>query len=120
MAVTHDEHVWGCFLFPEYKPHCQSPHKPSEFFFGDLDTFIINHKEIYPRISSNYKQLSMDRFKTSHMDCFLCPYLEECGVCPVNISFTGYPLGEIPDYVCQIHKIKIQIKEELLKEIEKI
>jgi len=120
MAVTPDEKVWGCFLFPDYKPHSQSPHKPSEYFFGDLDKFIKNHEEIYPRISSNYKKLSMDRFKTPHMDCFLCPYLEECGVCPVNISFTGYPMGEIPDYVCRIHKIKIQMKEELLKEIEKI
>ncbi len=120
MAVTSDGKVWGCFLFPEYKPHSQSAHKPSEFFFGDLDTFIKKHEKIYPRILSNYRQLSMDRFKTPKMDCFLCPYLEECGVCPINISFTGYPLGEIPDYVCRIHKIKIQMKREFLAEIKKI
>ncbi len=120
MAVTPDGKLWGCFLFPEYKPHCKDTHQPDEFFFGDLDTFIKNHKDIYPRVSSHYKQLSMDRFKTPHMDCFLCPYLEECGVCPVNISFTGYPLGEIPDYVCQIHKIKIQMDEKFLTEIKKI
>jgi radical SAM protein with 4Fe4S-binding SPASM domain len=120
MAITPDGNVWGCFLFPEYKSHGKSTQNPGDFFFGDLDTFITNHEKIYPRISSNYRQLSMDRFKTPHMDCFLCPYLEKCGVCPVNISFTGYPLGEIPDYVCQIHKIKIQMKDEFLKEIEKI
>ena len=99
MAVTPEGKLWGCFLFPEYTPHSTDTHQPDEYFFGDLDTFIRNHKEIYPRISSNYKKLSMDHFKTPHMDCFLCPNLEECGVCPVNISFTGYPLGKIPSFV---------------------
>ncbi len=86
---------------------------------GDLTEFIQNHQEIYPRILSNYSQLSQDNFQTPQMKCFLCQQVESCSVCPVNASLSGGNLGKIPSFVCEIQKIKIQEKERLLEEIHK-
>jgi len=85
-----------------------------------LDDFIENHKNIYPRILSNYARLSMDNFSASRLGCFLCPELENCEACPINASFSGNPLGEIPSYLCKIQKIKIKEKEKFRIEIQKI
>jgi len=119
IAVTPDQKIWGCFLFPEYGTRHKSDPKSREFCFGDLDDFSKNYREIYPQVLAHYQRLSMDNFKTPQMDCFLCPYLDKCGVCPVNVSFSGYPLGEIPEYVCRIHKIKIKMRDRFAEEIRK-
>ncbi|MBD3415120.1 MAG: hypothetical protein GF421_11910 [Candidatus Aminicenantes bacterium] len=118
MAVAPDGKVWGCFLFPEYRSHPKDKHPTEEYCFGDLDSFIKDHKQIYPRVSASYQWLSMDQFQTPQRHCFLCPFVENCGVCPVNMSFSGFPMGEIPEYVCQIHKIRIRTKDEFFREIK--
>ena len=120
MAITPDEKIWGCFLFPDYFQGKENSPEYQKFYFGPLDNFIENHKSIYPRILSNYTGLSMDNFSTSRLECFLCPELENCAVCPINASFSGNPLGEIPSYLCKIQKIKIKEKEKLKREIQKI
>jgi len=120
MAITPDEKIWGCFLFPDYFQGKENSPEYQKFYFGALDDFIENHKSIYPRILSNYTGLSMDNFSTSRLECFLCPELENCAVCPINASFSGNPLGEIPSYLCKIQKIKIKEKEKLKREIQKI
>ncbi len=120
LAVTPDEGIWGCFLFPDYFRGKENSPEYQKFYFGQLDDFIENHKTIYPRISSNYARLSMDNFSASRLDCFLCPELENCAVCPVNASFSGNPLGEIPSYLCKIQKIKIKEKAKFRREIQKI
>jgi len=53
------------------------------------------------------------------MKCFLCPQLENCAVCPINASFSGYRLGKVPSYLCEIQKIKIKEKEKFRREIQK-
>ena len=108
LAITPDGQIWGCYLFPDYFKGREKSPEYQKFYFGDLDNFIKNHKKIYPRVSSNYAQLSMDNFSTPRVDCFLCPELENCAVCPINAAFSGVPLGKIPDYMCEIQKIKIK------------
>jgi sulfatase maturation enzyme AslB (radical SAM superfamily) len=120
LAITPDEEIWGCFLFPDYFKGKENSPEYQKFYFGALDDFIENHKSIYPRILSNYAQLSMDNFSTSRLECFLCPELENCAVCPVNASFSGNPLGKIPSYLCKIQKIKIKEKDKFRTEIQKI
>ncbi|MBA7522863.1 hypothetical protein ES705_14983 [subsurface metagenome] len=120
LAITPDEEIWGCFLFPDYFKGKENSPEYQKFYFGPLDNFIENHKSIYPRILSNYARLSMDNFSSSHLGCFLCPKLENCAVCPINASFSGNPLGEIPSYLCKIQKIKIKGKEKFRREIQKI
>jgi hypothetical protein len=120
LAITPDEEIWGCFLFPDYFKGKENSPEYQKFYFGPLDDFIDNHKSIYPRILSNYAQLSMDSFSASRLGCFLCPELEDCAVCPINASFSGNPLGEIPSYLCKIQKMKIKEKAKLKREIQKI
>ena len=120
MAITPDEEIWGCVLFPDYFKGKEHSPEYQKFYFGALDDFIENHKNIYPRILSNYARLSVDNFSASRLGCFLCPELENCEACPINASFSGNPLGEIPSYLCKIQKIKIKEKEKFRREIQKI
>jgi hypothetical protein len=120
LAITPDEKIWGCFLFPDYFKGKENSLEHKNFSFGSLDDFIEGHKNLYLRISSNYARLSMDNFSTSRMKCFLCPEIEKCAVCPINASFSGHSLGKIPSYLCEIQKIKIKQKENFRREIQKI
>jgi hypothetical protein len=120
LAITPDEKIWGCFLFPDYFKGKENSVEHKNFFYGILDDFIEDHKNLHPRISSNYARLSMDNFSTSRMECFLCPELEKCAVCPINASFSGHSLGKIPSYLCEIQKIRIKQKEKFKKEIQEI
>jgi hypothetical protein len=120
MAITPDEKIWGCFLFPDYFKAKENSLEHKDFFFGRLDDFIEDHRNLYPRISANYSRLSMDNFSTSRIECFLCPKIEKCAVCPINASFSGHPLGEIPSYFCEIQRIRIKEKEKFKREIQNI
>jgi len=120
MAITPDEEIWGCVLFPDYFKGKEHSLEYQKFYFGALDDFIENHKNIYPRIFSNYARLSVDNFSASGLGCFLCPELENCEACPINASFSGNPLGEMPSHLCKIQKIKIKEKENFRREIQKI
>jgi len=117
LAVTPDEEVWGCQLFPEYFKVRKNSAEFKKFFFGTLDNFIANYKNIYARIYRNYTWLSTDNYSTAAMDCYLCPELEDCQVCPVNAAFSGSPLAKIPDYVCEIQRIKAEEKKKFRDEI---
>ncbi len=119
LAVTPDEEIWGCYLFPDYFIGKENTPEYQKFYFGTFEDFIENYKNVYPRISSNYTRLSMDNFSTSRMECFLCSELENCAVCPINASFSGSPLGKIPSYFCEIQKIKIKEKEKFNRTIQK-
>jgi len=116
LAVTPEEKIWGCFLFPDYFKGKENSIEYKKFSFGDLANFIENHEKIYPLVSSNYAQLSMDNFSTPRKDCFLCSELENCAVCPINAAFSGGSLGRIPHYMCDIQKIKIKEKKKFKKE----
>lgn len=119
LVVTPDEEIWGCQLFPEYLKGREDSREFKKFFFGTLDSFIANYKNIYPRIYRNYAWLSTDNYSTTTMDCYLCPELEYCQICPINAAFTGSPLGKIPGYVCEIQRIKAKEKKEFRQEKSK-
>jgi sulfatase maturation enzyme AslB (radical SAM superfamily) len=78
MAVTSEQHVWGCDLFADYFRGKEKWPEYQDYFYGDLDTFAKNHKKIYPKISSNYANLAMENFATPHMTCLFCSNLENC------------------------------------------
>lgn len=134
LAMATDGEIWGCYLFPDYfkgigKDEDEArggrkgepglgigPSNYKKFSFGSLENFIKNHRNIYPRILRNYSKLSMDNFSTSKMECFLCEELESCAVCPINAALSGARLGEIPDHICKINKIKTREKKKFKKE----
>lgn len=115
LAVAPDGGVWGCFLFADYFREREKMSEYHKYFYGDLDDFMNNHAEIYSRISSNYAQLSMENFRTSKMECFLCKEYKNCAVCPINAALSGSPIGQIPDHICKIQKIVIREKENFRK-----
>jgi len=117
LAITSDGKIWGCYLFPDYFEGKESSPEYQKFYFGTLDSFIENHENMYPRISSHYSQLSMDNFSTPNLSCSLCSHLANCVICPVNAGLSGVSLGKIPHYACEIQKIKIQTKEKFRGEL---
>ena len=119
LVLTPDEEVWGCQLFPEYFNERKNSPEFRKFFFGTLDNFMGDYKNIYRRIHKNYAWLAMDNYSTPTMDCCLCSDLDDCQICPINAAFTGSPLGKIPDYVCEIQKIKIKEIKKFREETSK-
>jgi sulfatase maturation enzyme AslB (radical SAM superfamily) len=115
LTIAPDGGVWGCFLFADYFRERENMSEYQKYFYGDLDDFMNNHSEIYPRISSKYAQLSMENFRTSKMECFLCKECKNCAVCPINAALSGAPIGQIPDHICEIKKIVIRGNENFRK-----
>jgi hypothetical protein len=111
--VTANGEIWGCPLFPDYFVRSSGGGEDMKYRFGTLEKFCINPHETYEEISHNYAMLRMDNYSSTKMDCFLCPNIRNCFVCPVSSSFTGAALDQIPDYICQIQKIKIRMMAEL-------
>jgi sulfatase maturation enzyme AslB (radical SAM superfamily) len=118
MAVTSEEHVWGCDLFADYFRGKEKWPEYQDYFFGDLDTFAKNHKKVYPKISSNYANLVMDNFATPHKECLVCSDLEDCSVCPMVAALSGASIGEIPSFVCEIKKIRIAERQKFWEQIQ--
>jgi len=111
IAVTTEGHIWGCQLFADYFNRKENTRDYSKYHFGHFETYKSDLQNINSRILPNYKKLSMDNFKTENRDCFLCPDIEYCLVCPVNAAFFSRSIGKIPDYFCRIQKIKINQKK---------
>jgi radical SAM protein with 4Fe4S-binding SPASM domain len=120
LAVSTDGKIWGCTLFADYFKNRENSPQYEEYCFGNIGHIEGKPENIFSKIRSNYSQLSMDNFSTKATKCFLCPDLESCAICPMNVSFAGHSLGEIPDYVCTIQKIKIREKEKFSEELSKI
>ena len=120
LAITSEEHIWGCDLFADYFRGKENSSEYHDYFFGNLDIFTKNYEKIFPIISSNYAKLSLNNFRSAGMECLFCSNLEKCTICPVAASFTGFAIGEIPPFVCEIQKIRIREKEKFRKEIQKI
>jgi len=118
MAVTSEEHVWGCDLFADYFRGKENRPSYRDYFFGDLDAFAKNHKKVYPKISTHYANLSMDSFASPHRECLFCENLENCSVCPIVAALSGASIGEIPSFVCKIKKIRIAERQKFQEEIK--
>ena len=116
-SITPTGEIWGCPLFPDYFERFGDRKVAKEYRFGKFVEIRENFHEICKNIFYNYAQLRMDNCSTSKNECFLCPDIGFCSVCPVSSSFSGAPLNKIPDYLCQIQKIKIQKMTELLRNV---
>jgi sulfatase maturation enzyme AslB (radical SAM superfamily) len=100
MALAADGTLWGCFLFPQYFSGSKRIAESRKYCFGDVDTFIKNHRSIYPRIMENYDALRMDNFLTPDKPCAACDELEECWICPLAAALVSKKIGRIPAPVC--------------------
>ena len=118
MAISADGKLWGCHLFADIYKEKEGTNEYAKFCFGDLDTFVENHQEIYPRIAANYTNLRMDQFHTNSLRCRDCPELEECQVCPMDNMIQGRNIKEIPDWVCEQKKISREIRRQFWRELK--
>jgi radical SAM protein with 4Fe4S-binding SPASM domain len=120
MALTPDGKLWGCYLFPDLFKDKENTDEYSQFCFGDIDSFIKDYNNIYPKIIKNYSSLRMDNFSMSEISCRDCPDLFVCTVCPMHAALSGFPIGIIPDWICKIKKIIREEKRILWKELENL
>ena len=120
LAISPDGVIWGCFLFSDYFKGKENTPEYSKFFFGNLEDFIENQEDVYPKVASNYAELRMENFRTSKTECFLCKEYKNCVVCPINAALSGASLGQIPDHICAIQKIVIREKENFRKELIRV
>jgi len=120
LAVSPDGKIWGCALFADYFKDRENSPQYEKYCFGNLGHLGGKSENVFSKLRSNYSQLSMDNFSTQATKCFLCPDLESCAICPMNVSFTGHSWDKIPDYVCAIQKIKIREREKFSKALSQI
>jgi sulfatase maturation enzyme AslB (radical SAM superfamily) len=106
-SISANGEIWGCPLFSDYFDRIDESSEREKYCFGTLEEFSKDYDQKYSKVLQNYSELRMDHYSTPDRDCFLCPDLEYCSVCPVSSSLSGYPLKKIPDFVCKIQKIKI-------------
>jgi sulfatase maturation enzyme AslB (radical SAM superfamily) len=120
LAITPEGEIWGCDLFAECARQSDLLDGLNRSFHAHLDDFISSHRSLYPEMSWSYSNLSTDNFSTTEIQCFLCGYLSECRICPMEAMFSGLPLGKVPDYLCEIQRIKIKAKRSFYRSIESI
>ena len=117
LSISTNGEIWGCPLFSDYFERKGESAEKQKYCFGKLEEFSKDYERKYSRILQNYSQLRMDHYSTPEMDCFLCPEIEYCSVCPISSSLSGYSLKKIPGYVCEIQKIKINEILRFFKEL---
>ena len=120
ITISAEGEVWGCARFYEYFKNRKNSDQYQNYYFGPLDKFIKNQEKKYPELIKNYKQLCLDNFHTTRSRCFLCPYIEKCGVCPISSALYWDDLEKVPAHICRINQIAIREKEKLLNRIKKI
>ncbi len=118
MALSPDGKLWGCCLFLDYFNSRKNAKNFMKYCFGDLDSFIRNHHELYPSCLDRYACLGMENFSTREGFCAFCDELEECVVCPVEALFAGSVMRRIPYRICQIRKIMRRERRQFQKEIQ--
>jgi MoaA/NifB/PqqE/SkfB family radical SAM enzyme len=120
MALAADGTLWGCFLFPQYFSSSKKIREAQKYCFGDVDTYIENHNEIYPQTMENYATLRMDNFSTPGGSCAICDEIEECWICPLAAALISRKIGRIPALVCGGAKMWRKEKRRLLEQFKKL
>ena len=118
MAVTPAGNLWGCLLFHGYLKGKEDSGDFRTYSFGSLDDFIEDYAGIYPRILANYSSLRQDCFFTEETFCFLCPAVENCGVCPVSAAYSTGVIGKMPPWMCGLKGILRKEEEEFLNAVK--
>jgi len=120
LSLSPDGSLWGCCYFYDFFRSNRQTKENLKYCFGSVESFVDNHKQIYPKILKNYSNLRMEYFFTSQNFCTLCGDVTECIVCPVDAAFGSLIIGKIPDWVCRIRKILREEKQLFLKELERV
>jgi len=119
ITITTDGHIWGCHLFSDYYYREKKTSGYEKFHFGHFETFKSNWQNTFPQIKSQYKKLSMDEYKADKRECFLCPDIQWCQVCPVNAAFSSGSIGTISEFFCRLQQLKIRQKKLFWNFLEK-
>lgn len=111
MAVSPEGNLWGCFLFHDYFKTRKDNPEFNEYSFGALSDFRRDYETApgYPMIAANYSELRQDLYQVEGNNCFLCPEIETCRVCPINAAYETGSLGKISCQKCQLMKIEKNI-----------
>jgi len=117
LCISTNGEIWGCPLFSDYFERKGESSEKQKYCFGKLEEFSKDYEKRYFQKLRNYSKLRMDNYSTPKMDCFLCPEIEYCSVCPISSSLSGYPLNKIPGFICEIQKIKINEIQRFFKEL---
>ena len=118
MALATDGTLWGCFLFPQYFNGFPNIRDSQKYCFGEVDTFIKDHRQIYPQKLANYSALRMDGFLTPDGPCALCDEIQECFICPVAAALTSREIGRISASTCHGAKMWREEKKLFLEEFK--
>ena len=114
MAVTPAGKLWGCFLFHDYFKTREDDPQYQDYSFGTLGDFIKDYETFYPEIMANYSELRQDFYQAEGNDCFLCPELDSCRVCPINAAYSTGSVGKISCQKCALMKIEKNAREVLV------
>jgi len=117
LSISTNGEIWGCPLFSDYFERMSESSDRPKYCFGMLGEFTKNYRKKYPQVLQNYSELRMDNYSTLDRDCFLCPEIEYCSVCPISSSLSNYSLKKIPSFVCKIQKIRIHEILNFFKEL---
>jgi len=121
LVITPNGEFWGCqsFYFLDWNK-CEE--KRGNYLYGNItDLKKENFNKKRNDIRSNYKKFKTDNFRTDKSKCFLCDYLEECIICPTQKDLSigkKRSLFHVPDYICEINKIIIDLNREFKKEVK--
>ncbi len=122
-SVSPEGDLWGCSSFAHMNWAKVKREKRTGYLYGnisDLDKKDFGKK--YREVLNNYKDFRTDNFYTAESRCFLCPYLEECNVCPAinrNSEKQNRSLYFIPEYICEIGKIIYDANRNFIKTLKK-
>ncbi|MDH5386122.1 MAG: 4Fe-4S cluster-binding domain-containing protein [Candidatus Aminicenantes bacterium] len=120
MALSPDGSLWGCCFFSDFYKSNGKTEENGKYCFGNVESFIENHKKVYLKVLKNYSDLRMQYFFTSKSYCTLCEDVRDCVVCPVDAALGSAILGKIPDWVCRIRKILRAERKLFLEDAERI
>jgi len=120
ISVSPGGDVHGCFLFHDYLKGKEGSDDYGNYSFGKLDHFIENFDSVYPALIDNYKTLRQSSFFTDRQFCFLCRDVAECRVCPVTAAYSTSLIGKIPNWVCDLNRIRNRAKQKFHEAIENL
>ena len=112
LAFSPDGRIWGCHLFNDYFRGRGRAAACRLYGLGTLADFPEKPEAVRGLLSPRFEAWAMDRMSTPRGVCFLCPEVDRCTVCPVNVGLAGWPLGRIPLYACRIRKIMMKAEDE--------
>ncbi len=116
ISILPDGGIWGCEVFYYYFKMKKDIKDKDLYFLGNINK--LSEEDFFYNLNNkrmNYKKFRGDNYHTDKIHCFLCPYLNNCQVCPA----TFYNASEnknmffIPNHVCEINKVLITANRKL-------